>query len=551
MKVLIAEDDDVTRRFMEVKLTRWEYAVIATGDGNEALRALERERGPVLAILDAQMPGMDGFELAEELRQLERTHALPIIFVSAVLLDDDHVLKGYGVGAVDYIIKPYHPRILADKVKIFLQLDRQRRDLAKVPEELDRQVRERTRELEVSRLAALGLARDAEDARKKAESAEEELRMTQRQVLQQERLRTLGQMVGGIAHDLNNALSPILGYSEILLLGPEALEDREEVRQHLETIHLSATDAAEIVSRMREFYRTREDDEEFLPTDLRQVVDQALLLTQPRWKDQAQRAGISVRIETDLDSAPLVSGVETELREALTNLVLNAVDAMPEGGTISLQARPDGEHVCLRVGDTGAGMTDEVQERCLEPFFTTKGERGTGLGLGMVFGIVDRHGGSVRIDSRLGEGTTFTLQLPALRNQEAGKETGKYPACSRPLRVLVVDDQEAIRLCVSELLTLDGHTAEIASDGKEGLEKYRAGSFDLVVTDRAMPELNGDQMAAAIRSGSPHQPIIMMSGFAKLMRDSDEMPSEVDAVLGKPVRLKKLRKAIAEVMAKK
>ena len=173
------------------------------------------------------------------------------------------------------------------------------------------------------------------------------------------------------------------------------------------------------------------------------------------------------------------------------------------------------------------------------------------MGLGMVFGIVDRHGGSIKIDSRLGEGTTFTLRLPAHRSQDSAKETGTYPAFGRPLRVLVVEDQATIRLCVAELLALDGHTVETAADGKEGLSKYRAGGYDLIMTDRAMPELNGDQMVAEIGGLDPSQPIIMMSGFAKLMADSEEIPAGVDAVIGKPVRLKKLRKAIAEVMAKK
>ena len=548
--ILIVDDEPGNLEVMARSLDGTGARVVRADNGHEAL-AFARDQDLALAILDAQMPGMDGFELARKLRELRRSQVVPIIFVSAVYSDNRHVLEGYDAGAVDYIVKPYHPRILIDKVNIFLQLDRQRRDLEKLPEELDRLVKERTKELGTSRRDALELARQADGARRKAERAEGELRRTQSQILQQERLRTLGQMVGGIAHDLNNALTPILGYSEFLLMVPKAFEDQERARRHLETIHLSATDAAEIISRMREFYRPREEDEVFLPADLGQVVEQALRFTQPQWKDQAQRAGIPIRIETDLDSAPLVSGLETGLREALANLILNAVDAMPEGGTISFRARPDGEYVSLGIRDTGAGMTDEVREHCFEPFFTTKGDRGTGLGLGMVFGIVDRHGGSIKIDSRLGEGTTFTLRLPAHRSQDSAKETGTYPAFGRPLRVLVVEDQATIRLCVAELLALDGHTVETAADGKEGLSKYRAGGYDLIMTDRAMPELNGDQMVAEIGGLDPSQPIIMMSGFAKLMADSEEIPAGVDAVIGKPVRLKKLRKAIAEVMAKK
>ena len=225
------------------------------------------------------------------------------------------------------------------------------------------------------------------------------MKQTQQNIIQQERLRALGQMASGIAHDFNNALTPILGFSELLLKRSEGLDDRDTVERYLRMMNMAAQDAATVVgnSRLREFYRKREEGENFAPASLHDLVGQAISLTQPRWKDEAQAKGITIKMETDLQEVPLIIGDESELREALTNLVFNAVDAMPDGGTITLRTRRDGNQVVLEVSDTGTGMTEEVRQRCLDPFFTTKGAHTssrTGMGLAMVYGIVQRHEGS-------------------------------------------------------------------------------------------------------------------------------------------------------------
>ncbi|HEY4580910.1 MAG TPA: ATP-binding protein, partial [Candidatus Acidoferrales bacterium] len=252
--------------------------------------------------------------------------------------------------------------------------------------------------------------------------AYDELRQTRDAMMQQERLRALGQMASGVAHDINNALSPVVGYSELLLEKEANLSER--ARRCLTSIRTAGTDVAHIITRMREFYRKREDAEILVPVDLNRAVEQVIELTRPRWRDIPQESGVVIQIATDLHGAlPPIMGVESELREALTNLVLNAVDAMPEGGTMTIRTNVGvwahggkGEgppaHVILEVSDTGIGMDEETRRRCLEPFFTTKGERGTGLGLAMVYGVAQRHKAEIEMESASGKGTTVRMTFP-------------------------------------------------------------------------------------------------------------------------------------------
>ncbi len=377
------------------------------------------------------------------------------------------------------------------------------------------------------------------------------LEATHQQIVQQERLHALGEMASGIAHDFNNALSSIMGYSELLLMTPEGLDDRERVTGDLQTINTAAKDAAKVVSRLREFYRRRDEGEIFLPVSLKQLVEQAVSLTQPRWKDQAQARGITINIETDFQKVPLVSGNEADLREALTNLIFNAVDAMPDGGTITVRTHAEGECVVLEFSDTGTGMTEEVRRRCLEPFFTTKGERGTGLGLAMVYGIIQRHEGTIAIQSELGRGTTFIIRLPVQMEPKAEGRKQETATPVRALRVLVVEDEPLTLKVLSEYLVGDGHTVETATTGREGVERFQAGRFDLVMTDMAMPGMSGDHLAHLIKQAAPHTPVMLVTGFGESMNAAGERPEGVDLIVNKPVTLTALRQAVAKVMAER
>jgi PAS domain S-box-containing protein len=395
-------------------------------------------------------------------------------------------------------------------------------------------------------------------ARKQAEAEHERLLVSERaaradllqaqsRLIQQERLRALGEMASGIAHDFNNALAPMLGYSELLLDRPALLDDRETLTEYLQLINTGAHDAARVVSRLREFYRARDPHEHFEPVQLNALVEQAVDLTRPRWSDQAQATGAQIRVETRLHGDPTIAGDAAELREALTNLIFNAADALSEGGTITLTTREQGEQVLLSVSDTGPGMSAEVRQRCLEPFFTTKGERGTGLGLAMVYGIIQRHGGTLEIDSAPGQGTTIRIGFPAGTEHGAASVAEVASAPSRSLHVLVADDDDQVRAVTVAYLESDGHRVETAADGVAALAQFLRSHFDLVLTDRAMPAMGGDQLAMTIKRLSPTTPVIMMTGFGDLMEG--ERPPGVDALVSKPATPEMLRRTIADVLA--
>lgn len=371
------------------------------------------------------------------------------------------------------------------------------------------------------------------------------LRQTQQQIVQQESLRALGQMASGIAHDFNNALSPIIGFSDWLLQAPDRLENKEQVVKFLQIINSAAQDAASVVRRMREFSRHRDPDEALQSVDLNKLVSESILLTQPRWKDQAQVEGRTIRVESDLLPVPSIGGEESELRELLTNLIFNAADAISTAGTITVSTEVDGDFVLLRVRDTGIGMTEEVRQRCLEPFFTTKGDKGTGLGLSMVYGIVQRHYSTLEIASTLEQGTTFTIRFPIQTNRMDPVAAVKSVALAQSLRVLVVDDQVRLRDMATMLLTSDGHTVETAEDGEEALVRIKGGHFDLVLTDQAMPKMNGKQLAEAVHAIRPGVSVILMTGFGDLMKATGEMPPYISAILSKPFTLATLREALA------
>lgn len=375
-----------------------------------------------------------------------------------------------------------------------------------------------------------------------------ELSTAQQQIIQQERLRALGQMASGIAHDFNNTLTGILGYTELLFMVPATLDDKEKTMSYLKLINTSAKDAKSIVQRLREFYRERKEDEIFGTVDLNQLVEQTIELTEAKWKDQAQSDGITISFMTNLQRVLGIDGNSSELRNALTNLIFNAVDAMQGSGAITICTYLDDENVVLEVNDTGIGMTDEVKQRCLEPFFSTKSESGTGLGLSIVHGIIRRHKGTIEIKSEPGEGTTFIIRLPISIEAQAESEGQKARATVHSLHVLLVDDEPMVCDVISRYLTLDGHTVEIANNGREGVEKFCKGRFDLVITDRAMPDMNGVELANLIKQHAPNNPIIMLTGFGDMMKVTGDMPASVDYLWSKPVTLSGFREALAEVI---
>ncbi len=394
------------------------------------------------------------------------------------------------------------------------------------------------------------------------QKAYNDLRQSQQTLMQQERLKALGQMASGVAHDINNALSPVVGFAELIAQTETNLS--ESGKRHLNYIKTAGEDIAHIVKRLREFYRPRNERESLQPLKLDVIAGQMIDMMQPRWRDIPQAAGIHIQMHKEFDpNVPEFAGIESEVREALTNLILNAVDALPQGGGITVRTfaveRPlkNGEiskHAVLEVSDTGVGMDEQTQKRCLEPFFSTKGRRGTGLGLAMVYGVIERQGGKIEIESKPGKGATMRLLFP-VRKLDVSDTTeiieNGHPL--KPLRILCIDDEPALRVLMQEMLERDGHKIEMADGGQAGINAFRAAlvrkaPFDVVITDLGMPLMDGHAVARTVKGESQATPIIMLTGWGAFLDNDGE--AEVDAVLSKPPRLQEIRATLRRVTHK-
>jgi signal transduction histidine kinase len=326
----------------------------------------------------------------------------------------------------------------------------------------------------------------------------------ERHALQTDKLRALGQMAGGIAHDLNQSLGLVVGHGDLALQALENAEpDVARARESLRVIMQAAIDGGETVKGLLAFSRA---DPTGPPeqVDLGGLLHDVAKLTAPRWRDAAQMEGraISMVVETNADA--MITGWPASLREAFANLVLNAVDALPNGGSIRLTARRRGGRVEALVSDDGVGMSAEVQARAFEPFYTTKGERGTGLGLAVVFGIVERHEGEIDIESLQARGTTFRLSFPPAAQAEAEPALVATAAESVPLRILAVDDELELRQMAALMLRMDGHAVSTAGSGEDALALLETGEFDLVLSDIGMGEgMNGWELAEHVKARWP------------------------------------------------
>jgi signal transduction histidine kinase/ActR/RegA family two-component response regulator len=394
--------------------------------------------------------------------------------------------------------------------------------------------------------------------------AYDDLRQTQEAVMRQDRLRALGQMASGIAHDINNALSPITGFAELLLETSRDLP--ENSRRYLEHIKTAGNDVAHIVARLREFYRNRSKDRPLQNIKINELLQQVTELTRPRWRDISQQNGLPIVLDLQLDPRnPEIAGDEAELREALTNLIFNALDALPHGGTITIRSHvadlplhprhsQASAPVVIEVADNGIGMSEETRRRCLEPFFSTKDQRGTGLGLAMVYGVVQRHEGDLEVESEPGHGTTIRLTLPSRLSSDTDTVIADAPPEPLPpLRILFVDDEPLVRELVKEILQSEGHQVTLADGGQAGLDAFFAAAwreqrFDAVITDLGMPSVDGRQLTHIVKRESPTTPVIMMTGWGSLMQPQTDLRAPVDLLLNKPPSIRELQNALRRVV---
>ena len=525
-RFLIVDDEPVSASAVEISLAAaGQEEVRIVPDPRDALDAF-REYQPDIILLDISMPVMDGFDVLDQLRCfIPPDDRIPVIVITGDPAETTRS-RALAAGASDFLTKPFGATELRLRVRNLLETRFLQLGLREQNRRLDERVTERTRELE---------------------TALDELRETQRQAIRQERLHAFSEMAGGVVHDFNNVLMILMSLAD--LMARETPPAEAGLFSYVNTMQAVLQEAAQVIARLHYFCRPRHDDDLFMPTELRKLVEDAIHLAKPKWHDSARSTGRDIRLCVEILPVEPFPCNASELREALFHLILNAVDSMPQGGVLSVALRPAEEGVEISVSDTGVGMSEEVRTRCLDPFYSTKGETGTGLGLSMVHGIVRRHGGEIEVTSKPWEGSTFRILLPRNNSTARAARPKQGLVISRPLRILLAEDDDRLRQLLALQMESLGHIVESAADGNEALDKFHMAPFDLILTDLSMPRLNGIALVEAARQIIAEIPVIMLTGFGAMLLPDGERPPGVDILLSKPVTRENLAAAIAHIAA--
>jgi PAS domain S-box-containing protein len=364
----------------------------------------------------------------------------------------------------------------------------------------------------------LGIARDITEQKEERERA-----------ARADKLRALGQLASGVAHDFNNSLAAILGRAQLLR---RQINEPALVR-NLDIIQTAAEDAAATVRRIQTFAR-KSAVKEFELVDVAGLLTDAVEITRTRWQNEARIRGLEYDVRLNTEPGQFTYGSASELREVFVNLIVNAVDAMPRGGKLLITSRRKDERLQLHFSDNGMGMPDDVQQKIFEPFFSTKGAHGTGLGLSVSYSIIERHSGLISVVSKPGSGTNFTIDLPAVAAETSSEDLSTALSDTPSLKILVVDDEEPVRETLAEMLIAVNHRVELAGSGQEAVEKLRRGGFDFVFTDLAMPEMDGWETARLIRKDWPSLKIVLVTGYGPTTTPPPGEEDLVDAIIGKP-----------------
>ncbi len=367
-------------------------------------------------------------------------------------------------------------------------------------------------------VSVLGVARDVTEEKSIAERSQ-----------QADKLRALGQLASGVAHDVNNDLAAILGRVQRLMRNP----DYSEMRQEFEVIETAALDSAQTVRRIQNFAR-QQGQADFEPVDLNGLVRDAIEITRTRWLDDAHSRGIKYTVEFEAANLPPILGDGSQLREVFVNLIINAIDAMPDGGPLRVSSTDSDGEVIVRFADEGMGIPRRIRERIFEPFFSTKGASGTGMGLAVSYGIVTHHNGRIDLESEVGKGTTFTLTFP-MTEMPAGIAPARAAGFVGPLKVLVIDDEDVVREVLSDLLDEQGHTVFQTATGAEGISILeRDGPFDVVFTDLSMPGMDGWAVARHVRERFRVVKVVLVTGYGVSVTAPNDETGLVDSIIGKP-----------------
>jgi signal transduction histidine kinase len=514
VNILLVDDSEAKLLSHEVVLAEIGERLFKASSAREAFECLLKNE-VALILIDVCMPDLDGFELAAMIREHPRFQCTAIIFVSAVMNAHLDQLRGYQLGAVDYVPVPVVPELLRAKVKVFIDLYRKTRQLERFNAQLEQRVLERT--------AALRCFNEELEQRIEERTREREIALAQ--LFEAQKMDTIGRLTGGVAHDFNNLLMAVLGSLTLL---EKRLPEDPQCRRLLQNAVQGAQRGAALTQRLLAFSRRQELRPE--------SVDLAALVS--GMEELLKRAlGLGIELKCQFPSAlPPVLADANQLELALLNIALNARDAMPNGGRLTIGAATEtvsgtdnnlrpGDYLRISIADTGIGMDEATLAKATDPFFTTKGPgKGTGLGLSMVHGLAAQSGGLLRIESLPDRGTTVELWLPRASTAAASvirnSELANPPLAVQPCNVLVVDDDLLVLTGTAALIEDLGHTAFEAQSAAEALVKLASGlAIDIVITDHAMPNMTGLQLAQSIQEKHPGLPIILATGYADLPSD--------------------------------
>lgn len=391
---------------------------------------------------------------------------------------------------------------------------------------------------------------NVETSAEQAEQAERE-RMRE-QYAQMEKLSALGELASGVAHNFNNTLTGILARAQLL----SEASDPAEIGRGLRIIIQTAEDGAKTVKRIQDFARQRRD-QDFVPIDIDQLMLEVAEITRPRWKDRAEAENVHIKLVRQIGSNAVVMGDAGELREVLVNMVFNAVDAMPDGGIITLSTQEAGDSVVIRIADTGAGMSEEVRSRVFDPFFTTKGKGGMGLGLSVSYGIIRRHEGTIEVESEVGRGTTFRMTFrkaveDALPAKASAPSLVPVPAHhAGGLRILVVDDEDYVRDLLADILEREGCEVALAPEAREALRLFESREFDAVFTDVGLPGMNGWELARAIRERDEEIALAVITGWGDTVSSEEQTEAQADWIVPKPFSVERIIALVQEISQRK
>lgn len=380
----------------------------------------------------------------------------------------------------------------------------------------------------------------------------------EQQFLRAEKLSSIGELAGGVAHDFNNVLAAILGRTQLLMRAIEKAKEKKdieklikEINESLKIIERASLDGADTVKRIMKFAR-EEKEGEVVTINFIDILNDAIEFTRPRWKNQAQARGISIDIIRDFTSPILyVAGNESELREVITNILNNAFDAMPDGGDILVRAAMEDDSAVIELSDTGKGIDKEEIDKIFDPFFTTKGPKATGLGMSVSYGIIKQHGGTISVNSIKGKKTTFTIRLPLDEDTVVKKESSEAVTVQKKINVLIIEDEKPVCEVLEEILINEGHNIYTVCDGEQGVDVFRKKKFDLVITDLAMPGMTGWQVAKEIKKIDKNMPIILTTGWDLMPSEEESDKKNVDIIVRKPFTVNSLTEAIKEVFKSK